>query len=178
MIASAAAWALNPTNPPFYLDLPVKNGEARPDVAERLSANALLALLDQYIYAIRGLRGFGFDAGDKDTSIAASIRVLDERLRAYGVPHKFAIYDGDHVNRVEQRIETEMLRFSRSCWCGIGAGAIEDAAADLIAHREIRTKNPAKRNTSPWAKRGANRGSRPAPAPGEVMLTVHSRPSA
>lgn len=111
VIASAAAWAPNPTNPPFYLDLPVKNGEARPDVAERLSANALLALLDQYIYAIRGLRGFGFDAGDKDTSIAASIRVLDEHLRAYGVPHKFAIYDGDHVNRVEQRIETEMLPF-------------------------------------------------------------------
>ena len=111
MIAGAAAWAPNPTNPPFYLDLPVRNGEARTDVAERLSANALLTLLDQYIYAIRSLKGFAFDAGDKDTSIAASIRTLDERLNQYGVPHGFAIYEGDHTNRVEQRIETEMLPF-------------------------------------------------------------------
>lgn len=111
MIAGAAAWAPNPTNPPFYLDLPVKDGEPRTEVAERLSANALLTLLDQYIYAIRSLKGFAFDAGDKDTGIAATIRTLDERLNQYGVPHKFAIYEGDHVNRVEQRIETEMLPF-------------------------------------------------------------------
>lgn len=111
VIAGAAAWAPNPKNPPFYLDLPTKDGTPQPEVLARLTANALLTQLDQYIYALRQLKGFAFDAGDKDAGIAETVRVMHARLEAYGVPHQSAIYEGDHVNRVGVRIETEMLPF-------------------------------------------------------------------
>jgi hypothetical protein len=39
-LASAAAWSPNPKNPPLYLDLPMKDGVAQPDVLARWAANA------------------------------------------------------------------------------------------------------------------------------------------
>ena len=47
--ASAAVWSPNPKNPPFYADLPTKNGEVLPDVLAKWAANAPLAMVDQYI---------------------------------------------------------------------------------------------------------------------------------
>jgi enterochelin esterase-like enzyme len=38
-LASAAAWSPNPKNPPLYLDLPTKDGEARPEVLAKWAAN-------------------------------------------------------------------------------------------------------------------------------------------
>src|SRR5215217_924470 len=38
-LATAAAWSPNPKNPPLYLDLPTKNGEAQPDVIAKWTAN-------------------------------------------------------------------------------------------------------------------------------------------
>ncbi|MCZ2154959.1 MAG: hypothetical protein LC114_13840 [Bryobacterales bacterium] len=110
-IASAAAWAPNPDNPPLYLDLPTKDGAPQPEVLARMTTNAPLAQLDQYIFALRKLNGLAFDAGDQDRGIAAAVRTLHARLEAYGVPHQHAIYEGDHVNRIGVRIETEMLPF-------------------------------------------------------------------
>jgi hypothetical protein len=57
------------------------------------------------------LKGVAFDAGTKDTGIASSIRMLDGELNKYGIEHFFEIYEGDHVNRVAERIETKMLSF-------------------------------------------------------------------
>jgi len=111
LFASAAAWSPNPTNPPFYLDLPVKDGKLQPQVLQKWNANRPLNSLDQYIYNIRKLRAIGFDAGDKDVSIAESIKMLDNELNKYGIQHSFEIYEGDHVNRVAQRIEKKMLQF-------------------------------------------------------------------
>ena len=110
-LASAAAWAPNPKNPPFYLDLPTKNGEPQPEVLAKMTANAPLAMLDQYIFNIRRLKAIAFDAGDKDRGIAGTVVTLHEQLDAYGIAHGFAIYDGDHVNRIAERIETQTLPF-------------------------------------------------------------------
>lgn len=111
VIATAAAWAPNPANPPFYLDLPTKNGEPRPAVLAKIAANAPLAFLDQYIGNLRSLRGIAFDAGDADRSIAAAVRLLDEALDKYGIAHDFEIYEGNHINRVAARIETKAMPF-------------------------------------------------------------------
>lgn len=111
LFASAAAWSPNPNNPPFYIDLPVKNGELQPAVLKKWDANRPLNMLDQYIYNIRKLKAIGFDAGKNDAGIAGSIKTLDDELNKYGIAHVFEIYEGNHINRVAERIETKMLKF-------------------------------------------------------------------
>jgi S-formylglutathione hydrolase FrmB len=111
LFASAAAWSPNPENPPFYIDLPVKNGELQPAVLKKWDANRPLNMLDQYIYNIKSLKAIGFDAGTKDAGIAASIKTLDAALTKYRIKHSFEIYEGDHINRVAERIGTKMIKF-------------------------------------------------------------------
>jgi enterochelin esterase-like enzyme len=111
LFASAAAWSPNPALPPFYLDLPVKNGELQPMVQAKWTANRPITTLDQYINNLKQLRAIAFDAGTKDQAIASSIKVLDEELNKYGIKHLFEIYEGDHINHVAERIEKKMLRF-------------------------------------------------------------------
>ncbi|MDR6568270.1 alpha/beta hydrolase [Chitinophaga ginsengisegetis] len=111
LFASAAAWSPNPGNPPFYLDLPVKNGNLQPQILQKWDANRPINNLDQYIYNIRKLKSIGFDAGDKDRAIAESIKTLDEELSKYRIEHFFEIYEGDHINRIANRIEENMLQF-------------------------------------------------------------------
>ena len=111
LFASAAAWSPNPANPPFYVDLPIKDGVLQPHVLKKWDANRLLNTLDQNIFNIRMLQGVAFDAGTRDAGIASSIRMLDGELNKYGIAHFFEIYEGDHVNRVAERIETKMLAF-------------------------------------------------------------------
>lgn len=111
IFASAAAWSPNPDNPPFYLDLPVKDGNIQPAILQKWEANRPLNNLDQYIYNIRQLKAIGFDAGNRDAGIAESIRTLDKELNKYHIRHAFEIYDGDHINRISKRIEDKMLDF-------------------------------------------------------------------
>jgi enterochelin esterase-like enzyme len=113
-LASAAAWSPNPKNPPLYFDLPAKNGELQPAIAAKWAANAPLAAIDQYIPNLKRLKAIAFDAGAQDAQIAATIRVLDEVLNAYALPHMFEIYEGNHLNRIAERIETKTLPFFSS----------------------------------------------------------------
>jgi S-formylglutathione hydrolase FrmB len=110
-MASAAAWSPNPKNPPFFIDLPMRNGEFQPLVAARWAANAPLAMVDQYIGNLKRLRAIAFDAGDMDEPIATTVRTLDGMLNGYGLPHTFEIYTGNHVNRVAERVEKQMMPF-------------------------------------------------------------------
>ena len=110
MLASAAAWSPNPQNPPLFIDLPVKNGETQPAVLARWAANAPNVMLDQYVGSLKGLKAFGMDVGDKDR-LAGSAKALDVLLTSRGVAHTFAIYDGDHVNHVADRVAGHVLGF-------------------------------------------------------------------
>ena len=109
--ASAASWSPNPTNPPFFLDLPVKDGQPQPLVMEKWAANAPLATLDQNITNVKQLHALAFDAGSKDATIAATNKTLDGILTNYQIPHTYEEYDGDHINRIAERIEQKMLPF-------------------------------------------------------------------
>jgi enterochelin esterase-like enzyme len=109
--ASAAAWAPNPGNPPFFLDLPFKNGELQPNIVAKLAANAPLAMIDSYIPNLKRLKAIAFDAGNEDRGIAAAIQELDAILKSYKMEHFFEIYEGNHVNRIGERIESKTLPF-------------------------------------------------------------------
>jgi enterochelin esterase-like enzyme len=109
--ASAAAWSPNPKNPPLFFDLPVKNGEVQPGIAAKWAANAPLAMIDQYVLNLRKLQAIAVDVGAQDEPIASTVRTLDQILSSYNIPHKFEIYEGNHINRIAERVETKTLPF-------------------------------------------------------------------
>jgi S-formylglutathione hydrolase len=109
LLAEAAAWSPNPQNPPFYFDLPAKDGKIQPAVVARWVANAPLAMIDQYAGSLKTLR-IGIDVGDKD-GLAASNRELNRVLTSYGIPVAFEVYDGDHTNHIVDRMEHVVLPF-------------------------------------------------------------------
>lgn len=111
MLASAAAWSPNPKNPPFFLDFTVKNGQPQPDIIARWAANAPLAMVHQYVPALKRYKAIAMDAGDKDMGINDTVKTLDRILSDYGITHMSEIYEGDHVNRVAERLVTKVFPF-------------------------------------------------------------------
>jgi S-formylglutathione hydrolase FrmB len=109
-LARAAAWAPNPKNPPFYLDLPTKNGEVVPDVAVKWAANSPVAMLDQYVPNLKKMKAVALDIGLQDNLITGN-KLLVERMTAFGIPHTFETYEGDHGNRIPERLEQKVLPF-------------------------------------------------------------------
>jgi S-formylglutathione hydrolase len=110
-LAASAAWSPNPNAPPFFLDLPTKDGAVVAGVVARFAANAPLAMVHQYIFNLRTLKGIGFDAGTADKNIHATSVELDRILTDYKLAHDWGSYEGDHLNRVAERIEKVMLPF-------------------------------------------------------------------
>jgi enterochelin esterase-like enzyme len=108
--ALAAAWSPNPKKPPFFLDLPTKGGQGQTSVAGRWSANAPLAMLDQYIGNLKKLKGIALDVGDKD-GLSTGVKDLSAALTLYGIEHFFEIYPGDHINKIGDRIELKVMPF-------------------------------------------------------------------
>ena len=110
-LAGAAAWSPNPTKPPLYLDLPFKDGEIDPALGGKYNANAPLFMLDQHIPNIKRINAIALDAGAQDFGISGATKQLHERLEAYGIPHVYESYEGDHVNKIGARIYSEVLPF-------------------------------------------------------------------
>lgn len=110
-MASAAAWSPNPARPPLWLDLPFGNGVMRPEIAAKTTANRILYMVDQYIPNLRKLKAIAMDAGIQDQGISNSTRKLHELLDSYGIPHIYESYEGNHINRIEERIRTKTMPF-------------------------------------------------------------------
>lgn len=109
-LARAAAWAPNPDNPPLYLDLPTKNGEVQPQVAVQWAANSPVAMLAQYVPNLMRLEAIALDIGRQD-SLITSNEVFVNELERFRVPHSYETYDGEHGNRIHERIEQHVLPF-------------------------------------------------------------------
>ncbi|MBO0721991.1 MAG: esterase [Blastocatellia bacterium] len=111
IFASAAAWTPNPKNPPFFIDLPFRGGEIQPEILARQQANATLVMIHQYIPALKRLKAIGFDAGTKDAGIYPATQRLDKVMTEYSIAHFYETYDGDHLNRIAERIQTKTMPF-------------------------------------------------------------------
>ncbi len=109
-LASAAAWSPNPANPPLFLDLPVKDGKVRPEIVTKWVANAPLEMVEQYATALNRYYAIAIDVGTMDPLYAAN-RQLHDTLTRLHVPHSFEEYDGDHTNKVRERIERNVIPF-------------------------------------------------------------------
>ncbi len=110
-LAISAAWAPSPANPPLFLDLPFKDGKVRHDIASKIAANQILYTIEQYIPNLEKLDGIAVDAGTNDVVISGSTKKLHDLLDVYKVPHVYESYDGDHLNRIAERIKTKVLPY-------------------------------------------------------------------
>jgi enterochelin esterase-like enzyme len=109
-LASAVAWAPNPQNPPFYVDWPIKDGAIDPLVIARWANNSPLAMVASHVGALRSFTAIGADVGDKD-GLVHDDTLIHQELEKFGIAHEWAIYDGDHVNRIGQRFDDVVLPF-------------------------------------------------------------------
>ena len=109
-LAEGAAWSPNPSNPPLYLDLPVKDGQVQPDIVAKWAANAPLAMVAQYIPNLKMYHAIAMEVGTKD-GLRATNKELEQTFTRFGVMHTYEEYEGDHTNKVFERIERNVLPF-------------------------------------------------------------------
>jgi enterochelin esterase-like enzyme len=110
VLASSAAWSPNRSASPLFLDLPVKNGTLRPDVIAKWNANAAVSLLQEHAKDLQRYYAFAMDIGLKDQLLAPN-RELHNALAKLRVPHYYEEYDGDHTDKIRDRIEKNLLVF-------------------------------------------------------------------
>lgn len=115
-LASAAAWSPDPKNPPLYLDLPMKDGVALPDVLAKWAANAPLAFIDQYIDNLRQYHAIAIDVGDKD-GLRTDTEKLHGVLDKYGIANSFEEYSGTHTSAVADRFQNHVMPFFSKNLC-------------------------------------------------------------
>jgi enterochelin esterase-like enzyme len=82
-----------------------------PDVLTRQHANATLVAIHQYIPNLKRLKAIGLDAGTRDIGITTATKELDKVLTDYGIAHFYESYEGDHLNRIAERLQTKTLPF-------------------------------------------------------------------
>jgi enterochelin esterase-like enzyme len=111
-VSTLATWSPDPTDEGFLkVDTGLReDGTLDPLVNYRLAANSPLVLLPQYLPALNSLEGFAMDIGDKDFLLEGN-RLFREELDRFGVEYDFELYEGDHGNRIAERIRTEVLPF-------------------------------------------------------------------
>ena len=115
-LASAAAWAPDPKNPPLYLDLSTKDGEPQPEIIAKMAANAPLAFIDQYIAGLRQYRAISLDVGDKD-GLRVDTGKLHDVLDKYGIKNGFEVYSGTHTSAVAVRFQNYVMPFFSQNLC-------------------------------------------------------------
>jgi enterochelin esterase-like enzyme len=109
-LALAAAWSPNASNAPLFLDLPVKDGKTRSDIAAKWNANAGLAMAEGQASNLNKLYAIAIDIGAKDKALASNRR-LHEAMMRLKVAHSYEEYDGDATSRLGDRIERNLLPF-------------------------------------------------------------------
>ncbi len=111
-VSTLATWSPDPTDEGFlkvYTGLR-EDGTVDPLVNQRLAANSPIVILPQDLPELNRLEAFAIDIGDKDFLLQGN-RTFMAELDRFGVKYAFELYDGDHGNRIAERIRTELLPF-------------------------------------------------------------------
>ena len=90
--------------------MPTKDGQPQPLVIAKWAANSPLAMIDQYVTNLKKYHAIGGDVGLQD-GLSGVNKQMDQVFTYYGIKHEFQTYEGDHTNKVPERIGTTMLPF-------------------------------------------------------------------
>ena len=107
-LATAASWSPNPGDAPLHIDLPVKEGKVQRLILAKWAANMPVAMLDQYVPNVKRLKGLAMDVGDQD-DLKGGLKLFDEELNEYKIPHFYEVYSGDHLNHIADRIVEKVV---------------------------------------------------------------------
>jgi enterochelin esterase-like enzyme len=111
-VSTLATWSPDPSDDGFlkvYTGLR-PDGTLDPLVNQRLAANSPVVLVPQYLPALNSLEAFAMDIGNMDF-LQEGNRQFRAELDRFGVKYDFELYEGDHGNRIAERIRTEVLPF-------------------------------------------------------------------
>jgi S-formylglutathione hydrolase FrmB len=118
-VAYGMAFAPNPNNSPFYMDFPYSdvNGElVRDEEIWKRWESGFGGIRDeivQYKDNFLKLKGIVVDYAIQDELrwIPRGCIYFDEQLTAAGIPHELTAFEGNHNNKVAERISKFMLPF-------------------------------------------------------------------
>ncbi|QZH75958.1 MAG: esterase [Erythrobacter sp.] len=111
-VSTLATWSPDPTAEHFLrIDTGLReDGTIDPLINQRLAANSPVVLMPQFLPELAALEGFAMDIGDADFLLEGNAQFRRE-LDRFGVEYQFELYEGDHGNRIRERIRTEVLPF-------------------------------------------------------------------
>ncbi|WP_404713361.1 alpha/beta hydrolase [Sphingomonas sp. MMS24-J13] len=109
-LASTVAWSPAPDKPPYFADFPFKDGAVDKQVIAEWAANSPLAMVPQYVWALKSYKAIGADVGDKDTLLGDDT-AIHNALTRFGIAHDWAVYPGTHVSAIAARFDTVVLPF-------------------------------------------------------------------
>ena len=69
-----------------------------------------LVMVDQYVPNLKKYKALAGDVGLQDTLLATNKQLADA-LSRFGVAYKFETYEGDHTNRIPERLATKVFPF-------------------------------------------------------------------
>ena len=117
LMALTAVYSPAPKRPPLFIAYPFAGRDSTliPDSASLARWHPPLTQVARYRQNLTQLK-IGIDAGESDglTDIPVNVRALHEKLTELGIEHFFEIYEGDHGNRVRERLERVALPFFSS----------------------------------------------------------------
>ena len=109
-VASLVAWSPDPKNPPFYADMPLKDGAVDQSVLDRWAANSPIVMVSAHVPQLKSFVAIASDGGDKD-GLTKDATVMHNELDEFGIENSFEVYDGNHTNHIAERFQTKVLPF-------------------------------------------------------------------
>jgi hypothetical protein len=104
-MSTVVAWAPNPSIPDYYGEIPfAEDGTLKDSVLQVYLQQDPYTLIDEYTSNLKELSLLQFDCGTSDGLIVQN-RIFSEKLTSLGIDHTFLVYDGDHNNRLAERLE-------------------------------------------------------------------------
>ena len=113
MVAAGAAFALNINPHPFYCDLPVDcAGNLIDSTWQKWLLYDPYSMIDTYKNNLLQYNGdIRFDCGWYNTYLYSANCEFDSALTEKNIPHDFFEYEGDHMNKIQERIRWAVIPF-------------------------------------------------------------------
>ncbi len=116
LVAAGVTITPNRERPPFFFDLPYAKGQnglqpIEPAFSMWRQAGAQ-EQLETYADNLRKLRGLRLDHGNRELdALMSGVRRFSQTLAERGIPHGYEVYDGNHHDRIMERLATHVLPF-------------------------------------------------------------------